>query len=125
MEIQELPFLQFRTLLGDSVIDSKNPGCAWYASADRRVAARLWLDPHTERFRYSTYHFCRGAWVQRDSRGDEYLAEAELALFKALQRIVPEVKIVSDASLSNARPRSRKTANEAPEAGEFPLEKQR
>jgi hypothetical protein len=127
MDIQELPFIQFCNILGDSVVDRLNPGCAWYASADRRVAARLFLDPRTERFRYSTYRFCHGGWVQRDSRGDEFLAEAELALFKALQKIVPSLKVVSDSSLANARPEKRQIANdrEAAEAGVLPLETER
>jgi hypothetical protein len=107
MEIQPLSFLQFCTILGDSIVDRSNPGCAWYASADRHLVARLFLDPRSERFCFSTYRFCHDAWVQRNSRGDEFLAEAELALFKALKAISPDVKIVSDASLTNARPRRR------------------
>ena len=98
MEIQSLSFLQFCILLGDSVVDRSNPGCAWYASTDRRVAARLFLDPHSERFRFSTYRFFHGTWVQRDSRGDEFLAEAELALFEGLKIIAPNVKSVSDST---------------------------
>ena len=105
MEIQSLSFLQFRTLLGDSIVDQSHPGCAWYASTDRRVAARLFLDIHSERFRFSTYRFVHGIWVQHNSRGDEYLAEAELGLFKALKAIVPDIKVAADSSLVNVRPR--------------------
>jgi hypothetical protein len=101
MEMQELSFFQFRTLLGDSIVDWSNPGCAWYVSTDRRLAARLFLDSSSERFRFSTYHFFDGTWVQRTSRGCEYLAEAELALYKALQKYAPSVKIVSDSSVNH------------------------
>jgi hypothetical protein len=103
MEIQELTYFQFRSLLGDEIIDSKNPGCAWYASADRRVAARIFLDSQTERWRHSTYHYCHGAWAQHDSRGEEFLSEAELMLFKTLKKTIPNITIAPNMTLLAVR----------------------
>jgi hypothetical protein len=124
MKIDVLSFSNFRCLLGDAVVDMNNPGCAWYASEDRRVAAKLFIDPGTERWKHSTYHLFRCEWVCHDSAGFEHFDAAVKSLNAALSELtLQSVRIVDiqPVHLAQRDRRKRSAINrEAAEVGEFP-----
>jgi hypothetical protein len=126
MEIREVSFSDFRALLGDSVADIDHPGCAWYASADRRVAAKLFIDPDSEQWRHSTYHLFRCEWIRRDSRGFEHFDDAVGSLNRTLRNLTLHRVQVADAKSAKLRPTQKNHSaahGEAAETSELPLER--
>jgi len=89
MEIESIPYSAFQTLTSctHALKDPDNHGCAWFATTDRRVAGRIYLDPDNDAFRFSLLHFVRAGW---DIREPSYVyasyEDAEASLVDAMRR---------------------------------------
>ena len=89
MEIEAIPYSAFHNLTSctHALKNPSNVGCQWYATTDRRVAGRIYLDPDIEAFRYSLLHFARSEWTIEESRETlESFDDAEAALIEAMRR---------------------------------------
>jgi hypothetical protein len=88
MEIESIPFHPFQSLTSctHALSDPDNNGCAWFATTDRRVAGRIFLDPKHDAFRFSVLHFVRAEWdVREPSTLYGRYEDAEAALMEAMQ----------------------------------------
>ncbi len=89
MEIEAIPYSAFQTLTSctHALNDPDNHGCQWYATTDRRVAGRIYLDPDDEAFRFSLLHFVRAGWeIDEPRQTFERFSDAETALLAAMRR---------------------------------------
>ena len=68
MEIESIPYSEFKTLTScnHALEDPDNHGCQWYASTDRRVAGRIYLDPESDAFRFSVLRLLPTGWKARE-----------------------------------------------------------
>jgi hypothetical protein len=88
MEIEPIPFHAFQSLSSctHALNDPDNNGCAWFATTDRRVAGRIYLDGENDAFRFSLLHFARAGWdVREPSNLYGRYEDAEVALFEAMR----------------------------------------
>ena len=89
MEIETVPYSAFQSLTSctHALSDPDNHGCAWFATTDRRVAGRIYLDPQNDAFRFSVLHFVRSGWdIREPSQLYGRYEDAEDALFAAMRR---------------------------------------
>jgi hypothetical protein len=88
MKIESIPFNAFQSLTSctHALSDPENNGCAWFATIDRRVAGRIYLDPKHDAFRISVLHFARAGWdVREPCNLYGRFEDAEAALLDAMR----------------------------------------
>ncbi len=106
MEIEPIPYSAFQTLTSctHALNDPDNHGCQWYATTDRRVAGRIYLDLVGEAFRYSLLHFVRTGWEIKEARERfENFSDVETALLEAMKR----ESVGREVTLKDVPPRAR------------------
>jgi hypothetical protein len=90
MNIEPIPFSAFQSLIScaHALREPDNGGCAWYATTDRRVAGRLYINAQTEQFCPTVLHFVRAGWEVKELRhGYDAFEDAEAALFQAMTEL--------------------------------------
>ena len=68
MNIEPIPFSAFQSLIScaSALREPDNGGCTWYATTDRRVAGRLYINAQTEQFCPTVLHFVRTGWEVKE-----------------------------------------------------------
>lgn len=87
MEIEPISYNTFQSLTSctHALGEPDNPGFQWFATTDRRVAGRIFLEAKSEAFRITVLHHVRAGWEVRES-SQLYGAydDAEAALLEAI-----------------------------------------
>src|SRR5262245_44223335 len=89
MEIESIPFDTFASLTNcpHALGDRDNHGCQWYATRDRSIAGRIYLDPAAEGFRYSVLRLIENRWkVIESPQTFPAFEETEVSLRSAMRR---------------------------------------
>lgn len=100
MEIEAVPYSAFQTLISctHALRESENDGCAWYATTDRRVAGRIYINAKTEQFCSTVLHFVRAGWDVKELRqGCDSLDDAEATLFQSMRELTGKPVTIKDA----------------------------
>jgi hypothetical protein len=90
MEIEAIPFSAFQALISctHALREPGNDGCGWYATTNRRVAGRIYIDAKTEQFHATVLHFVKAGWDVTELRcGCNAFDEAERALLQAMREL--------------------------------------
>lgn len=122
MVIEPVPHSAFVSLTscGHALKDAENPGCGWYATTDRRVAGRIFLDHREEKFRISVLHFVKAGWEIREPHlSFSSFDEAQTALVESMSRL----SVGKPITLKDVTPRVRFGKGRSANASNSPSER--